>query len=142
MCAPGPSRLGVVVALRWAVESIMIVTLHVLTPEQLGTKFHAAMGLGLGVALAVVAGRDGALLLQQPLGVLPRVLVRLVMLVNTVHAAGFMMLEMFTLASSAHSDLPIITAASLAMQACGAGCIWAGRQAAPLRARGPGGQNR
>ena len=130
VCSP-PARLSRVILLRWLVDAIVLTALHIAVPEALGERLRSSLGLTAGATVAVVTGRDSYLLFLEGLTVPSAILVVLAVLFIINHVAFFMLLETFSTAETAHPPLPVLLSYVIALQACGAGAVWAQGTRAP-----------
>lgn len=138
VCAP-PARESRVITLRWLVDTIALTTLHISVPEALGAPLMASLGLVCGLAVAVVTGRDAALLLRTAT-VLQGVLIGAMAVFAVNHVALFMVSESFSQLRTAGQPLPQLLSFLMAVQAAGAGAVWS-RRGQPAMRRGPAGQS-
>lgn len=111
------------VALRWAVDAVMLIALHITVPAALGDRFRSIVGFGAGVALATVAGRDTVLLAMIGQSTPAAILTVVAAAAAWLHAAFFMMLDVFS-GPLAHGEAPATMAAVVAWQCVGAGAVW------------------
>jgi hypothetical protein len=123
-------KIVLIVLLRWVVELIVLTALHIAIPTHLGPSYRAAVGLGIGISLALIAGRDVYILLHETLksGRLLQqsstIVLALFCLAYTVtHVSIFMVLPTF---ASAETLTPIMCVAcswSLTIQATCMGVV-------------------
>ena len=114
-----------VIAIRLAVDAIMLMALHITCPTELGNRYRAIVGLGAGSALAILCGRDAYLLTRLGLSRPAKMLLAVVVAAVWTHVAFFMTLDVFS-SPQAHGVAPLIVSGAVAFQCIGAGAVWTG----------------
>ena len=109
-------------AIRCAVEIVVLFSLHVTAPMALGPRFHAIVGLGAGGAACAVVGRDATLIVPS-VSRAGALLTTAAVAAVWAHASVFMMMEAFH-GQGAHGTVPAVVSAALAFQCVAAGALW------------------
>lgn len=89
-CSTPEGCLAALVVTRWLFETVLLTALHISTPDALGRSFKDVVGIGIGLAIASVAGRDADTLLKLCHATSSRILIALCLSVIMGHVSVFM----------------------------------------------------
>jgi hypothetical protein len=118
------------VMLRWIVEVLVLTALHIAIPTHLGQSYQTAVGLGVGLALALIAGRDIYIVVHEtlasnrPLFRSSTVVLGFFGLAYTItHVAIFMVLPTFVSAETLTTPMCVACSWSLTIQTACLGVV-------------------
>ena len=89
-CRTGPGCLAALVATRWLFETVLLTALHISTPDALGRSFKDVVGIGIGLAVAAVSGRDAQTLTSLTNNIATRIVISIALVLVLGHVAIFM----------------------------------------------------
>lgn len=113
----------VLTTLQWIVDVVVLTALHVASPPSLGATFRDALGLAIGITVAVVTGRSAVLLAPYTAALEARVLGTVGFLAALGHVTVFMVYPLYATAEG--SPYPALAmAATTAVQSAAAGAVW------------------
>lgn len=117
------TQCAVLTTLQWIVDVVVLTALHVASPPSLGATFRDALGLAIGITVAVVTGRNAVLLAPHTVALEARVLGAVAFLSTLGHVAVFMVYPLYATAEG--SPRPALAmAVTTAVQSAAAGAVW------------------
>ena len=123
------TRCVMLTILQWLVEVVALAAVHLASPPSLGTELRDALGLAIGVTIAVVTGRNGALIYPHANTLESQLLVLSAGGAVLVHVALFMLFPMYFKAEGSIRSAFALSATT-AVQAASAGVFWSKRTGA------------
>ena len=123
------TRCATLAVLQWVVEVVVLTAIHIASPPSLGDSFRDALGLAIGLTVAVVTGRNAYLVLPAIVSLEAAVLSVVSVVAVLGHVAIFTMFPMFW-AAERNVRVALALAVMATTQAAAAGVVWAKRTVA------------
>ena len=120
------TRCATLTVLQWVVEVVVLTAIHIASPPSLGDSFRDALGLSIGVTVAVVTGRNAYLALPSVRSLEAAALGATALVAVLGHVAVFTMFPLFWSAER-NVRVAFALAATMTTQAAAAGIVWAKR---------------
>ena len=89
-CQSPTGCLSALLVTRWLFETVLLTALHISTPDSLGRSFKDVVGIGIGLAVAAVSGRDAQTLARLCASFATRLLIAIALCLILGHVAIFM----------------------------------------------------
>lgn len=120
-------KTAIIVFLRWSVEFIVLTAIHVVVPPRLGSSFQNAIGIGAGLAIALITGRDLCIIISHTKRGVRDSTVALAAVIcalyAVVHVSVFMVHPTFGTTHTLTPDVSVACSWSITIQAVSVGNI-------------------
>jgi hypothetical protein len=119
-------KLFVLIFLRWSIEFLLLSAFHITVPDQYGETFRNTVGLGAGISICFVSGRDMFLMGRYKANKTRSMTIGAVLLVMVVvHSSVFMVYPTFGVSPRMTVPVAITSSWAISLQSTCAGCLWA-----------------